>query len=1221
MCALKDGIMSRIFISHVERDAELLQQMQQGLEAAGYSTWFFERDVLPGTSYLIQITEAIEQCDAVVLIVSPNTFGSDQVTKEVVGAFEHRKPFFPVLVDVTPPELKQRQHEWRHALGGTAMITVGPEGLNPVITRIVEGLKAQGIQPEGGKVAPVVHGSVFTTPKTYTPKSIADKIMANRGRLEGERKQVTILFADVTGFTSMSERMDPEEVHELIAQCIDFMTEEIHRYEGTIAQFLGDGLMALFGAPIAHEDAPQRAIYASLAIQRHLDRYSEELKAKGIQFNMRIGLNTGLVIVGRIGDDFTMEYTAIGDTVNLASRMESNAEPGTIEVAESTYKLAEGFFDFEPLGEIQVKGKEEPVKAYRVLRPRPTRSRLTASLVRGLTPFVGRNKEMEHLTECFEWVKNGHGQLVGIVGEPGVGKSRVAHEFIQSLPEEEFTYLEGSCIHYGDSIAYLPILDIIRAYFDTTEGEREHLIKKKIEERLTAFDGQLKDVIPPIHDVLSLEVEDEEYLNLQPPQRRERTFDAIRSLLICESQNKPLVIAIEDLHWIDKTSEEFLSNLIGGLGIMNILLILLYRPEYTHAWGSKTYYSQIRIDELSQKTSAELVQSILTEGEVASELNDLILNRAAGNPLFIEEFTRNLIESGYIRKDDHRYVLNMAASDIQVPGTIQGIISGRMDRLEESLKQTMQVASVIGRDFSFCILQAVTGVKEELRSYLYSLQELEFIYEKSLFPELEYIFKHALTQEVAYNNLLLKKRRVIHGSIGQAIEELYPDRLEEFYEMLAHHYSKSENHEKAYQYLKLAGDKATRGYSFWETYRWYKQAIEELGRLPETDDNKRRGIEARLLIRYAVMGLLYLDEALGILQEGERLAEELRDDLSVAHFRASLGQVYSLKGDWRTGTEYLEEAFEVAERMGVSDLVATVVMQLCTSYFMSGHHGKAAELAPRAMALLEPVKRKSESLGGVFNLYCALISGYGYSLAMLGNFGQAEAECEKALRLATSRNDPAGIGYAEWMYGMALVTRGDGENAMQHLRNACKYAEETQQIGVSLSARTLLAGTYLYLGEIETAREQLEQILEHVRHLQSPTHLVNAYRLLATVYCESGNLEDALSCIEQVERTASDSPFWSGMSGMWRGRVLAKSDASRADEAVSEIRQGIYKLDELRLRPYSSIGYFYLGELYADTDQKAKALEVLGKAKAEFKDMGMDYWLRRTEEILASIQS
>jgi class 3 adenylate cyclase/tetratricopeptide (TPR) repeat protein len=1213
--------MSHIFISHVERDAAIMQQIADGLEAAGYSAWYFERDILPGKSYLVQITQAIEQCDALVLVISPNALGSDQVTKEVVGAFERGKPFFPVLISMTPPEFKERQPEWRHALGGTAMITIGPGGIPAVIDGIMDGLKAQGIQPGGTQPVVSPPGPSLSTPAGYTPKYLADKILAARSTIEGERKQVTVLFADVTGFTSMAENMDPEEVHGLISECLDFLTDEIHRYEGTIAQFLGDGVMALFGAPIAHEDAPQRALYAALGIQGHLRDYADQLRVKGIEFDMRIGLNTGLVVVGRIGDDLTMEYAAMGDTVNLASRMESTAEPGTIQVTENTHRLTEGYFGFDPLGEVQVKGKEEPVKTYRVLGLGQARTRLAAGMLRGLTPFVGREKELEHLKDCYHQAKEGKGQVVGMVGEPGVGKSRILLELTGTLPQEEYTYLDGQCLHYGETMAYLPILHILRSYFDVGEGERESVIKKRIEGKITQLDEKLSDILPPLQEILSLTVEDEEYGRLDPQQKREKTFEAIRNLLVRESQNRPLILAVEDLHWIDKTSEEFLTYLIEGLSSAHILLILLYRSEYAHLWASKTYYSQIRVDQLPTSTSAELVKLILKEGEVVPELNELVLNRAAGNPLFVEEFTHTLLENGYIQRKDHEYVLSTKASDIQVPDTIQGIIAARMDRLEDNLKRTMQMASVIGRDFAYRILQTITGMREELKSYLLNLQGLEFIYEKSLFPELEYVFKHALTQEVAYNSLLLKRRREIHEKIGKAIEELYAERLEEFYEILAHHYSRSENHEKAYQYLKLSAEKAIRNYSLWEAFRSGKEAIITLSKLPDTEGNKRKHIEVRLLIRDIMAVLGYPNDSLHILQEGERLSRELGDEKSLIYFLSVIGNFYAVKGDIPTRSKYHEQVFLGAERIQDIELMASTGLDIFMAYGATGEQYRIVKMAPRVIGLLEKTQRESESFGRGFNVYSILLAQYGQAMGQLGNFEDGEASCQKALRFALNINDLDSIALAEYMYGWLFTVKGDGRSALKHVQNAIKYAEEGQIAIISSILEHFLGTAYYLLGDLKTAREHSESALRKIRDIHFLGALSSPYYQLGVVDYNLGDLKNARSCVEKALKLAQKNlaKNTEALSWILMGRIFGKEDISESDRAEEHILNGIRILDELTDRPDCYKGYLYLGELYADTGQKEKALETLKKAQDAFQEMGMDYWLRRTQEVLDKI--
>ena len=672
-------------------------------------------------------------------------------------------------------------------------------------------------------------------PRSYTPKFLADKILTTRSSIEGERKLVTVLFADVANFTTISETLDPEEVHEIMDGCFKILMDEIHQYEGTINQFTGDGVMALFGAPLAHEDHAQRACHAALAIQDSLARYSQRLKEEwSLDFRMRIGLNSGPVVVGAIGDDLRMDYTAIGDTINLASRMEGLASPGTVLVSKNTHRLAMDFFTFSPLGAFPVKGKKDPQETYVLLSPSGVETRLTASVAKGsLTPFVGREHPMATLMEAYNHVKEGSGQVVEVVGEAGVGKSRLLLEFRSLTPKGEATYLEGRCIHFGASMAYLPLLDILRSYVGIKEGDKELLIKTKMKERVDP------SLLSPLEDLLSLPVEDGQYLKLEPKEKKERIFEALRDLFMKLSQERTLIIAIEDLHWIDKTTEEFLDYLMSSLTTSKMLLILLHRPEYTHPWGSRSYFNRIGLTQLTMKSSAELMQAILEGKEVAPELSDLILSRAAGNPLFMEELTHSLLENGSIEMRDEQYVLARTTS-LEVPDTIQGIIAARMDRLNENLKQIVQVASVIGREFAFRILHTISGMRKEVKADLLDLQRLELIYEKSLFPELAYIFKHALIQEVAYNSLLLKKRREIHENIGHAIEDLYPDRLEEFYEMLAYHYARGEDLGKAGHYLTFSGNKAARRNSLWEAYSFYKEALATLHRLPESAEHKQQ---------------------------------------------------------------------------------------------------------------------------------------------------------------------------------------------------------------------------------------------------------------------------------------------------------------------------------------------------------------------------------------------
>jgi class 3 adenylate cyclase/tetratricopeptide (TPR) repeat protein len=1065
----------------------------------------------------------------------------------------------------------------------------------------------------------------YSKPQSYTPKFLADKILKDRSSLEGERKLVTVLFADTVSYTSMSEKLDTEEVRQIMDGCFQILMGETHRYEGTVTQFTGDGAMALFGAPVAHEDHALRACYTALAIRKALEGYGEKVKRDcGVEFKMRIGLNSGPVIVGSVGTDLKMEYTAVGDTVNLASRMQTMAEPGGTLVAPDTYRMAKDFFEFQPVGKLKVKGKEEPIEAYQLLQATEVATRIEAAVIRGLTRFVGRDREIATLREAWEKAKSGSGQVVGIVGEAGVGKSRLLFEVRRMLPEGEYTYLQGSCLHYGGSMPYLPFLDILRSYFGMEEGDREYIIKKKMAEKTKHLDENLKEAMPPIEDILSLKVEDEAYLKLDAPLKRIKIFEAIRDLLIWESQSKPLVVAVEDLHWVDKTSEEFLGYLIGFLANTPVLLLLLYRPEYTHQWGSKSYYRQTGVDQLSLSCSAELVQSILEEGEVAPELRNLILTTAAGNPLFMEEFTHTLLENGSIQRKGHQYVLTRKASEIPVPDTLQAIIAARMDRLEDNLKRTMQVASVIGRDFAYRILQTITGMREDLKAHLLNLQGLEFIYEKSLFPELEYVFKHALTQEVAYNSLLIKRRKEIHQRIGKAIEELYPERLEEFYEMLAHHYSRSENLEKAYQYLLLSTMKVAFNYSLWEAFRLGKEAMNVLSQMPRTEENKRRQIDGRLLLGLVMQALGYPEDSLEILCEGERLSRELGDERSLASCHGSIAMCYSFRGDLIKGREYAEEAFEGARKIGDIQLLVPIGVDLCQIHFWAGGCSRVVEVASEVIASLKKSQRESEFLGRAFNPYSTLLALRGSALGYLGDFEAGEAQCEMGLRFALEINNLASIGLAEAYYSSLFCYKGDGRNAADHGLNAARCGEKAHAVTLLGPAWHTLAWAYYFLGEPERSMEYCQRGIRMERDAGFCLDLPGFYECLGHCHFDSGDWSEAQGCLETALELsqAYHQRHREGKEMFLLGSTLGKVGPSQCGRGEEHILEGIrICCDEVKSRPLCSTGHLFLGELYVDMGQGEKALVTIQKARAMFQEMGMDYWMARTQKAMDNLKA
>ena len=615
-------------------------------------------------------------------------------------------------------------------------------------------------------------GNHKRAPLSYTPIHLVEKILNSREAVEGERKQVTVLFADLKGSMELLADRDPEEARRLLDPVLERLMEAVHRYEGTVNQVLGDGIMALFGAPLAHEDHAMRACYAAVSMQDAIGRYAEELRRQqGLDVQIRVGLNSGEVVVRSIGSDLHMDYTAVGQTTHLAARMEQLARPGTTLITASTLRLAEGFVEVTPLGLVPLKGLANAVEIYELVRARPLRSRLRAAAAQGLTRFVGRDDEMEQLQRALERAGGGHGQVVAVIGEPGVGKSRLFYEFVHSHRAQGWFVLESFSVSYGKATAYLPVIDLLKTYFQVADRDDARTIRAKVTGHVLTLDESLRDTIPALLALLDALPADSAFPSLDPAQRRQRTLDALKRLLLRESQVRPLLAVFENLHWIDSETQAFLNSLIDSLPTARLLLLVNYRPEYQHAWGSRTYYTQLRLDPLPHESAAELLHALLGDDASLQSLSRLLIERTAGNPFFLEESVRALVETQVLVGERGAYRQVQSLPAIQVPVTVQAVLAARIDRLPSDEKRLLQTAAVVGTEVPFPLLQAVADVPEaDLRRGLTFLQAAEFLYETRLFPELEYTFKHALTYQVAYESLLQERRRELHTRIMEALE-------------------------------------------------------------------------------------------------------------------------------------------------------------------------------------------------------------------------------------------------------------------------------------------------------------------------------------------------------------------------------------------------------------------------------------------------------------------
>ncbi|MFZ1058316.1 MAG: adenylate/guanylate cyclase domain-containing protein [Candidatus Rokuibacteriota bacterium] len=803
------------------------------------------------------------------------------------------------------------------------------------------------------------------SPQAYTPKYLAEKILTSKSALEGERKQVTVLFADLKGSMELLADRDPEEARKILDPVIERLMEAVHRYEGTVNQVMGDGIMALFGAPLAHEDHAVRACYAALRMQESIGRYGEEVRrAVGIPIQIRVGLNSGEVVVRAVGSDLRMDYTAVGQTTHLAARMEQAALPGSILITPETLRLAEGFIQVKPLGPLPIKGLEAPIEVYEVTGAATVRSRMEAAAARGLTRFVGRDAEMEMLRQSLDKARTGHGQIVAVVGEPGVGKSRLLWEFIHSHRTHGWLVLESSSASYGKATPYLPVIDLLRVYFQIEARDDARKIREKLTGKLLTLDPALQTALPAFLRLLDVSVDDPQWQGLDPPQRRQRTLEALKRVLLRESQVQPLCLALEDLHWIDSESQGFLDSLIESLPTARLLLLVNYRSEYQHGWGSKTYYSQLRLDPLPPESAEELLRGILGADPVLGPLRQLLITQTQGNPFFLEESVRTLADTQVLVGERGAYRLAKALPTIQVPATVQAVLAARIDRLPPEDKRLLQAAAVIGEEVPVTLLQAIAEEPEEtLRRGLTHLQAAEFLYEARLFPDLEYTFRHGLTYQVAYGSLLQERRRALHARIVQAMEGLYPDRLAEHVERLAHHAFRGEVWDKAATYLRQAGSKAMARSAYREAISLFDQALAALAHLPETPGTLSETLDVQIALGPAIVAVkgATTPDAEAVYARARELCARLEDTARLFPALWGLWFVNYSRGQYRTAREMGEELLRVAVPAQDSALLLEAHHSLWATLFSMGELVTARTHLERGLRLYDPQQHRSHA--------------------------------------------------------------------------------------------------------------------------------------------------------------------------------------------------------------------------------------------------------------------
>ena len=1068
----------------------------------------------------------------------------------------------------------------------------------------------------GRPVAAGVATPAEPAPAAYTPRHLAERILTSRNALEGERKPVTVLFCDLVGSTALAERLGAEGMHVLVNAFFETALAEVHRYEGTVNQFLGDGFMALFGAPLAHEDHARRAALAALGVARALREHPITVgPGNEISLTVRMGLHTGFVIVGAIGDNLRMDYTAVGDTTHLAARLQQLAEPGVILASEATWRLVEGYVQGERVGPVQVKGRSEPVVVVRLLGVGSRRSSLEGWGPQGLSHFVGRDRELEALLDLFAAVEEGRGQAVGIVGEPGVGKSRLLLEFRQGLAGRRVTYLQGRCLSYGAAIPYVPVADLVRANCGLAETDSPELIAEKVRAGLQGLGLDPAAGAPYLVRLLGGRAGSGQLEALGPEVIKARTFETLRQMCLRGSRKWPLVLELEDLHWVDRTSEEYLTFLAESLVGAPVLLIATYRPGYRPPWSDRSFATQLSLRRLAVDESLSIVRSLLPATDVGDPLAQLILDKAEGNPFFLEELARAVSDQGL-------------SAGLPVPDTVHGVLTARIDRLAEEPKRVLQTASVLGREFAPRLLAAIWDDPGPLEPHLRELARLEFLFERTTGDEVVYAFKHALTQDVAEATLLPSRRRDLHRRAGEALERLHPDRLAELAPRLAHHYGEAESWAPAALHARRAAEAARAVFANREALARYDQAIAaaQRGELPAA---------TRLLLHegragvHAVLG--GFERARADYETALALAQIPPSPLDEARILGALAGLWGGHKDYERGLSLSREAVAAAERaddtpdarrvsaearlgvglmelnlarMTASRRELTRALALFREVGDAGGEGRVLDALAMALMIVgeldasvaharEALPRLAEA--GDRQTEASCLANLAWALLYRGRRTEGEPGILRALEAARAIGARGQEAYAHAAAGELVEPYGEWGRAFAEGETALAIARELGHREWAAAALSVLGRVRRNCGDVTGARACHEEMLGIARELSTALWLADALSELGQDLVAAGETADGARHLVEAIRVANEAVQFSVRPGAALTELALRS--GQPAEALGHLA---------RLDPIASQFALYMlearraeGEAFVALGRPGEGEARLRQAKAE----------------------
>jgi len=1049
----------------------------------------------------------------------------------------------------------------------------------------------------------------------FLPKGITDKILSQRGTIEGEKKQVTVMFCDLEGFTSLVENLGPEKAYNMMDQIYEILIHKVHKYEGTVNEMTGDGVMALFGAPIALEDAPQRAIRSAMSIHRELSRFNDKQENRSlINPKMRIGIHSGPVVVGSLGNDLRVEFKAVGDTVNIASRVEGLAEPGATYVTGDTFNLTTGIFRFESLGNKKVKGKKNSIQLYRVIATSSRRTRFDVNAERGLSPFIGRKRELDLLLDSFERSKNGRGQAVSILAEAGVGKSRLLYEFRKAVANEDVTFMEGKCLSFSRGVAYHPIIDIVKSNFDIVEGDGDSDIKEKLKEGLNLSQTDESLTLPYLLELLSIKDSGVDPVSLSPEAKKDRIIEAFLRIIVMSSQIQPVIMAIEDLHWIDKNSEDALKSLYDSMSGERIFLIFTYRTEYVPTWGAKSYHSQVNLNRFSNPENLAMVTYLLGTEEIDRQLEELILGKTEGIPFFMEEFIKSLKDLKIIEKKKNAYHLTKNILAATIPSTIQDVIMARVDKLPEAAKELLQTGSAIEREFTFDLICRVAALPEkELSSNLSILKTSEILFERGIYPNTVYIFNHALSREVIYESMITTKRTDLHQKIAIAIEDLYKTNLYEYYELLSEHYSAAKDYTKAALYSGLAAKKAIKKVSLNDAIVFGYKTIDCLEKLPLGEDTEKNIVSARTNLGLYYSQLNQFAKAKEIIDPAVDLA--IKHDMmkNVARIYNILASYYAFsEGDRIKGSEYFKKAIKISEEIYDFFSFSQANFWYGASLSLDCQFDQASQCYEKALG----ISVAGSSLWGI----AVTKSNWAYYVYYWkGDSDKAYEISREAVASAEESGDVFSKAWAYLAHGASCLAKGYLDEALGLNLKSVGYCDRIDAQNANSSAQQNLALIHFSRGEYRESEYRFSQSIAFMEKYGAAAEMINCMKIGLAMSRVLNNKKDIDLKLLRDYIFGVKIELFKAWAFRFMAHIMLNIDKDSLTEAEYWIKNAIEVDKKNSLMFYLGEDYALYTEIFKRKNNKTKAKEKLNKAIAIFKKCGADGWVERYEFELAEL--